>query len=618
MQTVLKWLKFSIVLVVFIGLYGQKSQAQLSTKISVLQNMTQLSIEVEVQSQSSSETLFILSEKAIIEKNDGFSITKNEAGQFILKLEHRNAAQIKYSLGFDQDAITYLTEDLNWYPKVQNEVNLQTFDVLAKVDSGFQVIHSATGQNQSGVSLVFGRFIKYEGTSKKIAVYLQKEDSDLASVLISNLENYLTTYETQFGPYPYDQFSVVESSDEVGFAFPRMTWIGSRLLRFPFILKTSLPHELLHSWWGNSVFVDYNKGNWCEGLTVFGADYALLSEAEKITYRQKALLEYMDYVKAGNEISLAEFISREEDRSLQAIGYNKSLMMFVMLEQLVGVNHLKQALSDFSHDNRFKVASYGTLFEILKQVSTENLDEFYQTWILQKGALDFQSVKGFVNSNEVQFTIDPLQAKKLNGLKVNVLINFVDETSQKVQIDFATKQVFAKKPKSFILDPDYQLFRKMSEAERPLSFSKLFASSLAQIIANAETVSTVQTVFPTVSFAAAELKQIDFSNSGIVMLENYRGGSSDIDAALKEKSVQILPDAILFGSENLSLSQNSYFVSLKVKSKMVVLFKTNTSLPLKRWFERWSRYGAQGYLVLTPTAAAKQGIWNNHVVQDFE
>ena len=39
------------------------------------------------------------------------------------------------------------------------------------------------------------------------------------------------------------------------------------------IVGTSLGLELALSWWGNSVFIDYGKGNWSEGLATCVADH---------------------------------------------------------------------------------------------------------------------------------------------------------------------------------------------------------------------------------------------------------------------------------------------------------------------------------------------------------
>ncbi|HDY66683.1 MAG TPA: hypothetical protein ENH85_02705 [Candidatus Scalindua sp.] len=47
------------------------------------------------------------------------------------------------------------------------------------------------------------------------------------------------------------------------------TLLGRTVIKMPFIVYTFLGHEIAHNWWGNSVFVDQEKGNWCEGLTTY-------------------------------------------------------------------------------------------------------------------------------------------------------------------------------------------------------------------------------------------------------------------------------------------------------------------------------------------------------------
>jgi len=64
-----------------------------------------------------------------------------------------------------------------------------------------------------------------------------------------------------------------------GFGFSSYTLLGSSVLRLPFILSTSLGHEIAHCWWGNGVYVDYESGNWSEGLTTYVSDY-LYTEME--------------------------------------------------------------------------------------------------------------------------------------------------------------------------------------------------------------------------------------------------------------------------------------------------------------------------------------------------
>src|SRR5690606_3013180 len=99
-------------------------------------------------------------------------------------------------------------------------------------------------------------------------------DSSIYNRYLRGTGRYLDLYEEQIGPYPFAKFALVENFWQTGFGMPSFTLLGDRVIRLPFILDTSYGHEILHNWWGNGVFVNVEEGNWCEGLTTYGADYA--------------------------------------------------------------------------------------------------------------------------------------------------------------------------------------------------------------------------------------------------------------------------------------------------------------------------------------------------------
>ena len=82
-------------------------------------------------------------------------------------------------------------------------------------------------------------------------------------------------YRELVGAYPYSKFAVVENFWESGLGMPSFTLLGPRVIRLPFVWKSSLPHEIAHNWWGNGVFVDMRRGNWSEGLTAYLADHLI-------------------------------------------------------------------------------------------------------------------------------------------------------------------------------------------------------------------------------------------------------------------------------------------------------------------------------------------------------
>ena len=124
--------------------------------------------------------------------------------------------------------------------------------------------------------------------------------------------------------------------------------MGSRVIRFPFILHTSYPHEILHNWWGNGVYVNRQGGNWSEGLTAYLSDHLFPDlNGKGDRYRFQELMKYASYVNAKNDFSLSQFKGRTNMAS-QAIGYGKLVMVLNMLRLELGDKVFLKPCANFS------------------------------------------------------------------------------------------------------------------------------------------------------------------------------------------------------------------------------------------------------------------------------
>ena len=84
------------------------------------------------------------------------------------------------------------------------------------------------------------------------------------------------------------------------------------------------------------MFVDYNSGNWSEGLTAYLSDYLIMEQQGKaLEYRQTTLQRYADYVSTAQDFPLSKFRMRYSAPT-ESIGYGKSLLFFHMLRQKLG------------------------------------------------------------------------------------------------------------------------------------------------------------------------------------------------------------------------------------------------------------------------------------------
>ena len=205
------------------------------------------------------------------------------------------------------------------------------------VSQGVRVLHNKDEQRttvrwespepQEEIFLVAAKFVEYSKSAGDVSamVFLRTPDQALAAQYLDATVRYLEMYGKLIGPYPYKKFALIENFYESGFGMPSFTLLGPKVIRLPFIINSSYPHEILHSWWGNSVFPDYEKGNWSEGLTAYLSDHLLKEQqGEGAEYRQTALQKYTDYVSEEKDFPLTAFRSRHSSSS-EAIGYGKSL-----------------------------------------------------------------------------------------------------------------------------------------------------------------------------------------------------------------------------------------------------------------------------------------------------
>ena len=337
-----------------------------------------------------------------------------------------------------------------------------------------------------GLSLVVGHYQvtqrQYRGI--EIATYFFPEDQELAQKYIDKTRYYLELYEGLLGPYPFRRFAIVENLAPTGFGLPTYTLLGQQVLRLPFIPDTSLGHEILHSWFGNSVYVDPSEGNWCEGLTTYLADY--FYEKQKghgPDYRHRLLVDYQSYVHEDQAIPLSQFKFRT-GRPSKAVGYGKGAIVFHMLKQEIGKEAFYKALRGFVRDYRFRMAGWSDLEMAFSDASKRGLSGFFEQWLERKDvpilSLENGSVTDLGNGlQKVNFTIEQ-GTEKPYSLSVPIVLETTSgKVLRAVQIDTRKKAVTTEikgKVVGITLDPDYDLMRKLDLSEFPPVLSRLLGS----------------------------------------------------------------------------------------------------------------------------------------------
>jgi aminopeptidase N len=308
----------------------------------------------------------------------------------------------------------YLGEGTGWLP---SDGSMTPFTVTATVPEGWTVVtqggvpSAATKDGRTtftcpagipcdGLWLQAGRW-KVERRSTKdgvlVSTCLSEANAGHSKLLLDSVEADLAQYVRLLGPYPHPKFDVVENFFSTGYGMPSATLLGGDVIaqigaaaarsggKVP---PGYLDHELVHGWWGNGVFVDYDRGNWCEALTTYCTNYLRKeweSPAEAAKHRRGTRARFAARVRPDRDYPLRKFTGKTEDFE-NDIGYGKGSMLFHMARRAAGDEAFFGGLRDFATAFTGKRASWDDVRAAIEKRSGRNLRDLFDAALDSVGA----------------------------------------------------------------------------------------------------------------------------------------------------------------------------------------------------------------------------------------
>ncbi len=489
----------------------------------------------------------------LVVPDDNTTVEINYSGAVYFELSDERD---QYTRGFRETAGIigeegiFLAGSSLWYPYFSNE--LITFDLVVNTPEGWHLISQGNGtsRDEDGMArwnsggavdeiyLVGGPLVYYQESAGAIEaqVYLHENDDALAKKYLTATAQYLEMYRGLIGPYPYGKFALVENFWETGYGMPSFTLLGPQIIRFPFILTSSYPHEILHNWWGNSVFVSYETGNWAEGLTAYMAD-SLMSEQRGTADigRRDTLKKYRDFAAEGNDFPLTEFRSRHS-AATAAVGYGKTSMGFHMLRLRMGDDLFRRSLQTFYRDNRGKKASFDDVRAAFEKVSEQDLATFFTQWVEWTGAPELvaanvtakksgsgYTVTGNINQlqdGEAYDLVVPLMVTTESGLEIQNLA----VSNKSTNFTLTTQS----RPLLLEVDPEFDMFRLLDARETSPSIGQIFGDPEILAVIPSAADAKAQAAYRKI----AEGWQTDVHNVTVVM-------DTDIDSIPEDRAAWV-------------------------------------------------------------------------------
>lgn len=396
---------------------------------------------------------------------------------------------------------TFLGAGSHWYPTpstipAARSVTIEAPAGTEGITSGRRVSRETRGGISRSVwseehpvgelSLSAGPYLVAEARSGDILLYsyLYPDNASLSARYLEAADRYIRFYSGLFGPYPFEKFAVVENFFPTGYGLPSYTLLGSTVIRLPFIIHTSFPHEVAHSWWGTAVEIDPSQGNWAEGLVTYLADYLLKEQSsprEGREYRLQVLSDFASLVTPARDFPLRLFMGRVDPAS-RAIGYGKGAMLFHMVRRKIGDEAFFMALRDVCRERLYGEASWDDFIGAFSRRGGEDLSPFVSQWLNGRGGARLAlaevtrtrtgkgwSVSGIVRQSPPLYRLQvPLRVETEKGGE-----------SKKVEITGAATPfsiTVPDPPTGAVLDPEADVFRLLSQEEIPATVNRLKGS----------------------------------------------------------------------------------------------------------------------------------------------
>jgi len=335
--------------------------------------------------------------------------------------------------------------------------------------------------------------------SVPIQTYFFQDNAHLAPRYLEAAARHIRDLSRLHGPYAFPKFAVVENFFPTGYGFPSYTLLGSQVLRLPFILETSLRHEIAHCWWGNGVLVDFSGGNWSEGLTTYVADYLAKERAsaqEAAQYRRQILRDYAQLAAGRGDLPVRRFMSRQSPAS-QVVGYGKAMFVFHMARRTLDGGGFWNGLRDVYKQRLFQPATWEHFQHafVAQGWSPAEAQIFFEQWLDRTGAPRLRLGQVRLERLGASWVVhgELLQDKPHYDLRVPIWVRtagfsetrIVRLNGQRAPFSFTLSD----RPLAVEVDPEAHVFRLLSPEEIPVTVNSLkvadrlavvFSSSLGE------------------------------------------------------------------------------------------------------------------------------------------
>jgi hypothetical protein len=197
----------------------------------------------------------------------------------------------------------------------------------------------------------------------------------------------LTTYQKEFGAYPYRELDVVETGTTAGgIEYPGLVAVASHLYSNPArqaFFESATVHELAHQWWYNMVGNDQVNHPWLDEALAQYSSYLYFRDTYGEAGGQGFIASMQDrWAGVNNEdkpigLPAGDYTAKEYG----AIVYGRGPLFFLALRDRIGEEKMTELLRRYYTDETWQIATPEAFRKLAEEVAGVSLGDLFEKWV---------------------------------------------------------------------------------------------------------------------------------------------------------------------------------------------------------------------------------------------